>query len=54
MNKVKADFCMSVAIISAVIGLLILTISVVAFGVCMLIATIFLGIAIQLTIKDKD
>jgi hypothetical protein len=52
MNRVKADFCMGVGVIAILIGLLISFISVIAFGVFMAIGVIFLGIAVQLTIKD--
>ena len=52
MNRVKADFCMGVGVVSTLIGLLISFISVIAFGVFMTIGVIFLGIAVQLTIKD--
>lgn len=54
MNRVKADFCMGVGAIAILIGLLVSFISVIACGVFMTIGVIFLGIAIQLTIKDED
>ena len=54
MNKVKADFCMGVGVIATLIALLVSFISVVACGVMMSVAVIFLGIAVQLTIKEND
>ena len=54
MKRVKADFCIGVAVISAFIGVLFIQANVIAYGSFMSIATIFLGIAIQLTIEDED
>ena len=54
MKKVKADFCMGVGVIATLIALLVSFISVVACGVMMSVAVIFLGIAVQLTIKEND